>query len=199
MAKNAEGKAEEESGSGRRSEQVTLTFSSLGRLARLAEVLEEFIGGAGRSLSDEEERGLKDLVQALKGAKSASYEGWANYETWTVKQAVDNDKGFYERVHEWVQTTLDGLEYGIEEPGQHLSIEETKRYAVADAVKDYLEELVDSTKIGGIVNGTETECIGGFKLGETEAEMLRELLRSAVKEVDNQELAEELIKEVEKV
>jgi hypothetical protein len=193
----AEQKAEEESGSGR-SEQVTLTFSSLGRLIKLADVLGDFIAGAGRALSAGEVAGLRDVAQALKGAKSTTYEGWSNYETWTVKQAIDNDKGIYERVHEWVKTTLDGLEYGIEDLG-HLSIEETKRYAVADAVKEYLEALVDGVTIGGVLNGTETECIGGLKLDEPEAEMLRELLRSAVIEVDYQELAEELIKEVEKV
>ncbi len=36
-----------------------------------------------------------------------SYNGWSNYETWCCKLWLDNDKGLYDKIQEWVSNDQD--------------------------------------------------------------------------------------------
>jgi hypothetical protein len=66
------------------------------------------------------------------------YNGWTNYETWSVALILGNDPGLEGAVRAIVD---DAIENG--EPSEYWTEEERKRFRVADALKDWIEEQAE--------------------------------------------------------
>ena len=106
--------------------------------------------------------------------KPEGYNGWANYETWSVALIVDNDEPLYhlrrELVAEAAETAL-----GEWEAGDVFTEAEAVRYGVADALKAW-------------ITGEGEEAIVTDRGGL--AYLWAQLLGAAMSEVDWSELAD---------
>jgi hypothetical protein len=108
--------------------------------------------------------------ETMQDTKDTRYNGWANYETWSVALIANNDEGTYnqriELVQEWI--TAAG-ELG----------EDVKVYEVADAIKDWVESWPEIEAVN--------ESDGGY--------LVKQLLDAALGEVDWFEIAEHWIED----
>lgn len=86
----------------------------------------------------------------------SGYNGWTNYETWCVNLWLSNDEALYNLVTELVADFED----------------EAPMHEIADAVKDFVEELEDVTQV------------------RERASFVSDLLGAALSEVDWYEIAE---------
>ena len=116
-------------------------------------------------------------------AYAEKYQGYTNYETWAVALWIDNDQNTQEEVKELVKTTLDGVEIDNSPSTDGLGIADFKHRrttAVADALKDFVEELKENN----------------IDLREQIAwELFSDLLNSAIDNVNWFELARKYIDE----
>jgi hypothetical protein len=72
-----------------------------------------------------------------------TYNGWKNYETWAVGMFLDGNydgPGTYYAALEAVRTTLEDVDHPTSE---YWTEEESKRYGVADRLKDLVTEYVN--------------------------------------------------------
>jgi hypothetical protein len=112
-----------------------------------------------------------------QNADEKGYNGWKNYETWSVALIVDNDQRTYNEARE---ITRDAIENG--ESSEFWTEEERRRYRVADALKDWVEtELEESTQM------TEAQPF---------SYLVAQLVRAAVGDVDWDAIADNYIEEV---
>lgn len=110
-----------------------------------------------------------------------TYNGWKNYETWSVALIVDNERGLYEQRREmarqaWDEAEPDRSEYHTRSQGA--------RYAFADALKDWVEEQVE----------VKNE---GYGQGDRDAwgMLCAQLIGAALSEVDWTEIADNWLNE----
>ena len=66
--------------------------------------------------------------------KDTTYNGWKNYETWSVKLILDNDERLYHEARERVQNVL-----RAGNPSEYWEEGDWQRYALADHLKDWME------------------------------------------------------------
>lgn len=69
--------------------------------------------------------------------ENTRYNGWTNYETWSVALIIDNDEGLYDERRELVRAVDDQTRK--EDIPDYYTPAEHIRYAVADALKDWIE------------------------------------------------------------
>ena len=72
-------------------------------------------------------------------AEESGYQGWKNYETWSVALVMSNDRGEYE----YWNDTADEIRQDVEDNGpssEHWSDEESLRFELADRMKNTYEE-----------------------------------------------------------
>lgn len=67
------------------------------------------------------------IEERTKCPEEIGYNGWANWETWSVQLNISNDQGWYNALIELVQPLL---------------TEGKKDNEIAQAIKDYLEEII---------------------------------------------------------
>ena len=65
------------------------------------------------------------------------YNGWKNYETWSVALIVDNDERTYSQRQNIVRLAL--MEARADDQPESWTPDEHRRYRVADAIKDWVE------------------------------------------------------------
>lgn len=111
------------------------------------------------------------------------YNGWRNYETWSVALIIDNDRGLYnlrrDLIEQWAtQAREEGPTYDWETPEQYTLRE------VAQNVRNWVE---------GEAPESEAFAQNGFQY------LWSQLLAAALSEVDWNELAEHWVAEVEGV
>lgn len=69
--------------------------------------------------------------------RDETYQGWANYPTWAVNLWLANDEGLYRETLELVSETLER-----DHPtSDYWTEDESRRYGVADMLKDYASEM----------------------------------------------------------
>jgi hypothetical protein len=100
------------------------------------------------------------------------YNGWNNYETWNVALWIDNDQGGYSQRQEMVQDAWDNAE-----ADKNFTREERATLSLADALKDWIEEMNPIAD---------------------QASMFTDLLGNALGQVDWHEIAENFLTDVEK-
>lgn len=70
-----------------------------------------------------------------------TYNGWKNYETWAVGMFLDGNydgPGTYYGTVETVRVALEDIEHPTSE---YWTVEQSERFAVADALKEFVEEM----------------------------------------------------------
>lgn len=100
---------------------------------------------------------------------TCGYNGWKNYETWVVSLWLDNDPGTSDY---WRETAREIL--ADAEPTAHLTRNENARIALAERIKDELED--------------EVPC--------PDAGLYADLLHAAMGEVEWNEIAESYLDEI---
>jgi len=109
-----------------------------------------------------------------------TYNGWKNYPTWSVNLWLSNDEGLYNSTRKIVGDILD------EETSRskYWTLEESHRFAAADALKGFVEEL--GVEIDNGMGGTESGHVVGFA---------SDLLGYALDHVDWEEIADAWIED----
>ncbi len=75
------------------------------------------------------------------------YNGWKNYETWAVGMYLDGNydgAGTYYTATETVRAAIEDMEHPTSDVW---TVEQSRRYAVADALKDMVEEYTNPSMI----------------------------------------------------
>ena len=100
------------------------------------------------------------------------YNGWSNYETWAVKLWIDNDQGSAMYARNLVEDAR------VEASGGHhvWTVEQHARFTLADSVRDWV-------------------CVE--MRPEADASMFEDLLSAALDRVDWQEIADNLLSEID--
>jgi len=117
-------------------------------------------------------------------AEAKGYNGWANYETWSVALVVDNDEGTYNERRELVARLAEEARADVPDWS---TVEDHVRYRVADGLKDWVEEAMPDL----------TEPTPGYfePAGGPLSYLWSQLLSAALSEVEWSELADAWIEE----
>lgn len=110
-------------------------------------------------------------------ASEEGHNGWKNYPTWAVGMYLDGNydgPGTYYAAVETVRVVLEDIEHPTSE---YWTREESKRFGVADALKDFVEEYTNPH----MVDDDHPVQLSG---------LVADLFREALSEVDWNELAE---------
>ena len=103
--------------------------------------------------------------------RDTKYNGWTNYRTWVTKLWLDNTESDQELQREWLKIAQDTPKNDV------WTKEETIRFTLADIIKDYLEEANPVT----------------------DASLWSDLMRSAIQDVNFQEIADAIIEDYKEV
>ncbi|KKK92601.1 hypothetical protein LCGC14_2701300 [marine sediment metagenome] len=68
----------------------------------------------------------------------SEYNGWTNYETWSVALWLDNDQGTNEMLREWAQEAWDRAVYPGDSP--YLTRGQRATRTLADQIQEHIEE-----------------------------------------------------------
>lgn len=107
-----------------------------------------------------------------------NYNGWTNYETWNVKLWMDNSQGDQEYWNEQAQEAYDKAN-----GDSNFTRLEQASFDLREILKEHFENFIQ-------------EILENAKL---QASFVADLLRSALSEVNWQEIAESLLGEIEEV
>ena len=99
------------------------------------------------------------------------YNGWTNYETWSVSLIVNNDKGLQDEAHEIVRNVLD---------------DEGTTYDVAAAIQDWISQWEPTS------DQFKSDEYDGNAFGY----LWSQLIGAALSEVNWDEIAENMISDV---
>lgn len=116
--------------------------------------------------------------------KDKTYNGWANYETWSVALIVDNERGLYEERRERARYAWD-VASDTDHPTFTRS--ENARYSFADALKEW---VTDNTQ-------ARVEGYGDDERGSPDdfSMLAQQLIGAALSEVDWDEIADNWLNE----
>lgn len=109
---------------------------------------------------------------------SQGYNGWSNYETWSVGLIIDNDPNTYAQSRAVVR---DAIENG--EASEYWTEDERKRYRAADALRSWVEEQVEDL--------TPMSDARPFSY------LVAQLVRAALGDVTWEEIAANYVQEIE--
>lgn len=77
-------------------------------------------------------------------AGDEGYNGWKNYETWSVALIVDNDEGLYHERRELVRDAAEAARAEFDRTADRVAdVEQYERWRVADVVKDWVESFAE--------------------------------------------------------
>lgn len=105
--------------------------------------------------------------------ETKGYNGWTNYETWNVKLWMDNDQGSCEYWQEQAQEAYDAAS------------EPDRKYEAASALRETLKSYFEDN-MHEMLDGAGVSC-----------SMYADLLGAALSEVNWQEIAENMLADVE--
>lgn len=105
-----------------------------------------------------------------------TYNGWKNYETWSVALIVDNERGLYEQRREMARQAWDDAE---SDRSEYHTRSQGARYAFADALKEWVEEQVSE----------QVTALSDFGM------LASQLIGAALSEVDYVEIADNWLNE----
>lgn len=111
---------------------------------------------------------------------TTGYNGWTNYETWSVALIIDNDQGSYDYARELAQKAWDET--------AHLDTEDREPEAVYNLTDNLREWVTSPLDEGGLIED-RPEVIG--YLGS-------QLMGAALSEVNWREIADHYITEVDR-
>ena len=92
----------------------------------------------------------------MQTVEDQTYNGWKNYPTWAVNLWLSNDEGLYDEMTSQVEQIV-----GYTSAREPLTREETVRYEVAEAIKNFVTDDL-SPQIDNGQGGTETGELVGF-------------------------------------
>lgn len=72
------------------------------------------------------------------------YDGWANYETWSVALIIDNDEGLYDKRR---QLVAEAAAKALEDRPDYFTEAEAKRFLVADTVKEWITDASETVEL----------------------------------------------------
>lgn len=110
-----------------------------------------------------------------------AYNGWKNYETWVVGMALDGNytgEGDYHAVQELMRDTLEGIEGDENVRDAIWSLDDARKFRVADALKEYVAEylLPAPEGLAGDLMGAALDEVDWEELAESKArEMIEEM------------------------
>ena len=87
-----------------------------------------------------QDRGIAAPTTEGEDVSDETHNGWKNYETWAVSMYLDGNydgAGTYYAARETVRQILEDTEHPTSE---YWTVEQSKRFAVADALKELVEE-----------------------------------------------------------
>lgn len=102
------------------------------------------------------------------------YNGYANYETWCVNLWLSNEEGTYSHCRELAREVVGAAEDSSQVRDGIWSIEEATRFLLADAIKEFIEELNPISD---------------------QASVFSDLMNSALSDVDWTEIADAFLEE----
>ena len=77
----------------------------------------------------------------LMAERDETYNGWANHETWCVNLWLSNDEGTYRHCRQLAADAANAAEDSSQVRDGVWTIEEATRFLLADALKEFLNEL----------------------------------------------------------
>ena len=113
------------------------------------------------------------MTTATMTPETREYNGWANYETWSVNLIISNEQDIYNEARELAKDTADNEENP-----------ELKRIRVADALKDWVRDAID-----GFFEPASGLGYGDWKL------LAQQLVGGALSDVDWLEIADAMLAE----
>lgn len=114
----------------------------------------------------------REMVPAV----DTTYNGWKNYPTWAVNLWLSNDHGLYDMTNENVSAIIGETESRSE----YWTLTESHKFATADMLKEFLGDLIEP-------------CLNDDYTG---VGMVRDLIGSALADVDWHEIAEHWINDL---
>jgi hypothetical protein len=85
-----------------------------------------------------------------------TYNGWKNYPTWAVNLWLSNDEGLYNATTELVAATIADPPHTSE----YWNADETRRYNVADALKEFATSDIDDGGLMPTLEGFPSDLLG---------------------------------------
>lgn len=74
-------------------------------------------------------------------ADETEYSGWKNYPTWAVNLWLANDEPLYRQAREYAAEAIENAPSDENVTNGIWTVEETKRFRLADTLKDWAEEI----------------------------------------------------------
>lgn len=90
------------------------------------------------------------------------YQGWKNYPTWCVNLWLGNDEGLYNATRKLVNDTVVGIANHDNVSSRIWTVEQARRYLVADALKGWVAELAPD------LGASFSSDLLGYALGEVD-------------------------------
>ena len=95
-------------------------------------------------------------------SETEGYNGWRNYPTWSVHLWLDNDAGSQDW---WLSEAVDALDTATH-----------PRYEIADALKTYVREEIESddASMASDLLGYALDCVDWYEIADAYLEMAQE-------------------------
>jgi hypothetical protein len=101
------------------------------------------------------------------------HQGYTNYATFGVAVTLDNNRPWAERIHAITFAAIDNAPTDENVSGNIWTVEETERFRLSDAIRDYVENL----------------CESGIRSVSDAGLMASQMVQAGLCEVDWQDLA----------
>ena len=106
------------------------------------------------------------------------YQGWTNYETWVTKRWLDYEQWSCDHLRELTKEAREQAPKSSQVKEKRWTVDVAGGYLLADMVRDLVEQLMDNDAIAG------------------EASLKTDLLGEAIENINFDEIAENLLREV---
>jgi len=114
--------------------------------------------------------------------ETKTYNGWTNYETWSVTLIIDNDEGLHDDARMLTQRAFDNPR-----ESQYWTTKDARRFTLADSLKEWVEEHQPT------IEEHQPVIQGGGPFSY----LWGQLISAALSEVDWQEIAEHYLEDLE--
>lgn len=191
MPKKNKSEAEEESDTQQKSdliknEGISFNFGSFESMKNALDLLDRLV--LGEQLTTEQYKQVSALAYTLRGAKSEQHNGYSNYETWLIIEAISNTPALKEIWDHYAEQTIKDYErIRVEHPS--FTVDEAMNYGLCHVLKYHFEVIVERVILKWGFDGMIAK-----EQREAETDMLRGILLNAV-DIHFEEIAAELIRD----